>query len=265
MQLPTIGFLGAGAIVNAMVAGFCQRAKDVPYPLIVSDMRPEACEALRQRFPHRVSTAASLQECVDRSDWVVIAVWPQAGEEVIRSLRFRPEQKVINVMFDKTIEEIRTWMNTDVKAMLHMIPGTYLAFYPGPIVQCPATSEAAEIFGHIGKIVNVESRYQASVFGSVTGLFAPIFAVMDHVIDWAVEQGVSADAAASYVTGMFAAVCTEACGKTREGVHTMATVSTPGGINMQALELLENAGAFRAWTETLEPIMARTAAGIPRD
>lgn len=265
MQLPTIGFLGAGAIVNAMVTEFCQRAGDVPYPLVVSDMRLEACEALRRKFPGRVSAAASLQECVDRSDWVVIAVWPQAGEEVVRSLRFRPEQKVINVMFDKTVEEIRTWMNTEVKTMLHMIPGTYLAFYPGPIVQCPAAPEAAEIFGHIGRIVNVESRYQAAVFGSVTGLFAPIFAVMDRVVDWAAAQGVPVDAAVSYVTGMFAAVCTEACGKDREGVHTMATVSTPGGINMQALELLEKAGAFQAWQETLNPIMARTAAGIPRD
>ena len=34
---------------------------------------------------------------------------------------------------------------------------------------------------------------------------------------------------------------------------------------MQALELLEKAGAFQAWQETLNPIMARTAAGIPRD
>lgn len=79
MQLPTIGFLGAGAIVNATVTGFCQRAGDVPYPLVVSDMRLEACEALRRKFPGRVSAAASLQECVDRSDWVVIAVWPRRG------------------------------------------------------------------------------------------------------------------------------------------------------------------------------------------
>ena len=218
-------------------------------------MRPEACEALRNQYPERVSVASSLQECVNQSDWVIIAVWPQAGEEVIRSLQFRPDHKIINVMFDKTVEEIRSWMNTDVSIMLHMIPGTYLSFYPGPIVQCPAIPEAAEIFGHIGRIVNVDSRYQAAVFGSVTGLFAPIFAVMDHVIDWVIAQGVPADAATTYVTNMFAAVCQEACGMDKEGVHHMATVSTPGGINMQALELLDAAGAFTAWQQTLDPIM----------
>lgn len=136
-QLPVLGFLGAGAIVSAMVRGFCERAQDTPYHLVVSDMRPEACEALRNQYPERVSVASSLQECVNQSDWVIIAVWPQAGEEVIRSLQFRPDHKIINVMFDKTVEEIRSWMNTDVSIMLHMIPGTYLSFYPGPIVQCP--------------------------------------------------------------------------------------------------------------------------------
>ena len=39
-QLPVLGFLGAGAIVSAMVRGFCERAQDTPYHLVVSDMRP---------------------------------------------------------------------------------------------------------------------------------------------------------------------------------------------------------------------------------
>lgn len=263
-QLPTIGFLGAGAIVNAMVTGFCTRGADAPYPIIVSDAKPEAREGLQAKFPDRVTATETLQECVDRSDWVVIAVWPYVGEEVIRSLKFRPDHKVINIMFDKTVEEIRTWMNCEVDTMLHMIPGTYLTFYPGPIVQCPPTPEAAEIFGHIGKIVNVDSRYQAAVFGSVTGLFASIFAVMDHVIDWAMSEGVPEEAATTYVTNMFAAVCQEACGKGKDGVHYMATVSTPGGINLQALDLITKAGGFQAWVDALKPVMVRTAGDIPK-
>ena len=264
-KLPVIGFLGAGAIVNAMVDGFCTRAKDTPYPILVSDMRPEACAKLAEKYPDRVTAAESLQSCVDQSDWVVIAVWPEAGEQVLRSLTFRPTHKVINVMFDKTVEELRPWMNCEVDTMLHMIPGTFLSFCRGPIVQCPPTPEAAEIFGQIGEIVNVNSRYQAAAFGSITGLFAPIFAVMDRVIDWAVqEEGVPEDAATKYVTNMFSAVCQEACGKGRAGVHYMATVSTPGGINMQALDILNAAGAFGAWYEVLKPIMVRTAGSIPK-
>lgn len=263
-NFPTLGFLGSGAITAAMVTGFCRRAPDAPYSIIVSDRRHDACRKLAEAFPDRVTAAKSFQECVDRSDWVIIAVLPEAGKEVIESLTFRPNHKVINVMFDKTVEEISTWMNCRVDTMLHMIPGTFLAFYPGPIVQCPPTPEAAEIFGHIGKIVSVESRYQAAVFGAVTGCFAPMFAVLDRLIDWAASQGVPEDAASEYITNMFAAVTQEACGKDRAGVHTMATVSTPGGINLQALDLIDKAGGFDAWVEAMKPVLARTTEGIPK-
>lgn len=228
-NLPTLGFLGSGAITAAMVTGFCTRAPDAPYPIVVSDRREDARRKLEEAFPDQVMAAESFQECVDRSDWVVIAVLPEAGKEVMESLTFRPDHKVINVMFDKTVEEISAWMNCKVDVMVHMIPGTFLAFYPGPIVLCPPTPEAAEIFGHIGKTVSVESRWQAAVFGAITGCFAPVFAVLDRLIDWAASQGAPEDAATEYITSLFAAVTQEACGKDRAGVHTMATVSTPGG------------------------------------
>lgn len=263
-KLPTLGFLGSGAITTAMVTGFCERAADTPYPIVVADIKPEAAQALETRFPGRVTAAGSLQECVDRADWVILAVWPQAGEELVRSLTFRPAHKVINVMFDKTVEQVASWMNCQPAAMLHMIPGTFLSFYPGPIVQCPPTPEAAEIFGHIGKIVNVASRYQAAVFGAITACFAPTFALMDGLIDWAVSEGVPADAATTYVTNMFAAVTQEGCGKDRAGVHTMATVSTPGGINMQALELIGKAGGFQSWVDAMGPVFERTVGDIPK-
>ena len=65
-------------------------------------------------------------------------------------------------------------------------------------------------------------------------------------------------------TAIFAAVCQEACGKTRDGVHTMATVSTPGGVNMQALALLDERGAFAAWAETLTILLPRLAGTISK-
>lgn len=155
-------------------------------------------------------------------------------------------------------------MNCQVDTMLHMIPGTFLSFHSGPIVQCPPTPEAAEIFGHIGKIINVDSRYHAAVFGAITGCFAPMFAIMDHLIDWAVSEGVPTETASEYIANLFAAVCQEACGKDRKGIHTMATVSTPGGINLQALDLIGNAGGFQTWVDAMKPILERTTGSISK-
>ena len=88
---------------------------------------------------------------------------------------------------------------------------------------------------------------------------------MDHIIDWAAAQGVPVDAATTYVTNMFAAVCQEACSKDKNGVHYMATVSTPGGINLQALDLIGRSGGFQAWVDAMDPILVRTAGNIPKN
>ena len=264
MSLPTLGFIGAGAIVRAMVGGFCERAADTPYPIIVYDINPEASKALADKYPDRVTAVTEAQECLDKSEWVIVAILPDAGESFLKSVKFREDHKFINVMFDKTVEQCAQWMNVTPKTMLHMIPGTYLSFYPGPIVQSPPTPEAAEIFGHIGEIVAVDKRYHAAVFATVTALFAPIYALMDHIIDWAKTEGVPEEAATKYVTNMFAAVTQESISKDKAGVHHMATVSTPGGINMQALDILNENGGFTKWAETMIPIMERVGEGIPK-
>lgn len=264
-QLPTLGFVGTGAITTAMVTGFCSRAADVPYPIVVSPHYEKNAAKLKADYPDRVTVADSIQAVVDAADWVILAVLPEAGEEVCRSLRFRPAHKIINVMFDKTVEQIAAWINCKVDTMLHMVPLTFNAFTDGPIVQCPPTPEAAEIFGHIGKIISVEKRYQAAVFGAITGCVTSMFAVMDQLIGWAQSEGLSAEQATGYVTNFFAAVCQEAIRQDRTGVHTMATVSTPGGINLQNLELIDAAGGIKAWADAIRPVFARTVGDIPKN
>ena len=262
---PTLGFVGTGAITTAMVTGFCSRAKEFPYPIVVSPRSRKNSAKLREDYPDRVTVAEDMQAVVDAADWVILATLPEVGEEIYRSLRFRPEQKIINVMFDKTVQQIAGWINCKPDAVLHMIPLTFNAFTDGPIVVCPSDSEVEEVFSHIGRIVAVEKRYHAAVFAAVTACVAPMYAIMDTMIDWAQSEGIGAEQAAAYVTGFFASVCQEAARQDRAGIHTMATTSTPGGINMQNLELIRAAGGFEAWGNAIRPVFARMVEHIPKD
>ncbi|NBI09927.1 hypothetical protein D1641_07835 [Colidextribacter sp. OB.20] len=262
-SLPTLGFIGTGTLTTALVTGFCARAAETPYPIVLSPRSRKNSERLRAAYPGRVTVAESMQEVTDRSDWVMLAVLPGAGEEVCRSLRFRPDHKVINFMSDKTLPQIREWIG-DTAVLCHMVPLTFNAFCDGPIVLSPPNGEAAEIFGHIGKVVQLEERYHAAVLAAVTGCVAPFFTLMDTLSQWSASQGVPRELAAQYVTSFFGAVCQEAAGLDAEGLHRMAATATPGGINYMVKDLLAQREGFDMWAQAMEPAIQRLAANIPK-
>ncbi len=261
-DLPTLGFIGTGTLTTALVTGFCARASQTPYPIVLSPRSKENAAKLKAAYPDRVEVAESMQEVVDRSDWVMLAVLPGAGEEVCRSLRFRPDHKVINFMSDKTLPQIRAWIG-ETAVLAHMVPLTFNAFCDGPIVLSPPNPEAAEIFGHIGRVLQLEERYHAAVLAAVTGCVAPFFTLMDTLSQWAASQGVPEDLAARYVTGFFGAVCQEAAGLDAAGLHRMADTATPGGINYMVKDYLTQREGFQMWAEAMEPAIQRLAANIP--
>lgn len=262
-KLPTLGFIGTGTLTTALVTGFCARAAGTPYPIVLSPRSRDNAVRLKAAYPDRVTVAQSMQEVVDRSDWVMLAVLPKAGEEVCASLRFRPEQKVVNFMSDKALPQIREWIG-ETAALVHMVPLTFNAFCDGPIVLSPPNGEAAEIFGHIGQVIQLEERYHAAVLAAVTGCVAPFFTLLDTLSRWSAAQGVPEDLAARYVAGFFGSVCQEAAELDAAGLHRMADTATPGGINFLVKDLLTQRGGFEMWAEALEPALERLTANIPK-
>lgn len=262
-SLPTLGFLGTGTLASALVEGFCARAPEVPYPIVLSPRSQENAARLKAAYPSRVTVAQSMQEVLDRSDWVMLAVLPQAGEEVCRGLKFRPDHKVVNFLSDKTLPQVRSWIG-DTNLLVHMIPLTFNAFCDGPIVLSPPQPEAAEIFGHIGQVLEVEERYHAAVLAAITACMTPFYALLDTLVEWTRSEGVPDDLAARYVTAFFGAICQQAAPMDAEAIHRMADTATPGGVNYMARDFLANEGAFQAWRKAMEPVIARLAANIPR-
>ncbi|MBR3164717.1 MAG: NAD(P)-binding domain-containing protein, partial [Lachnospiraceae bacterium] len=136
MTLPALGFIGTGTLTTALVTGFCERAADKPYKIIVSPRNRDNSKMLQEKYPDRVTVAESMQDVLDQAEWIMIAILPDAGEEVLKGLQFRKEHKVINFMSDKLLPDIRSWIG-DTEVLVHMVPLTYNAAFDGPIVLSP--------------------------------------------------------------------------------------------------------------------------------
>lgn len=253
---PTLGFIGTGMIAGATIAAFCERGRR-KYPINVANRTPEKARALAEKFPEYVTAKDSFQDCVDDSDVVVLTVLPGAGEEVIKSLTFRPEQTIVSFISTMAKEEIEPLLNCRVREIVHMIPGTFVSVTEGPVIAYPDDSTVTEIFSSIGKIVALNDREKERALMSVTGMFAPVFSVMDTMINWCIDKGIEKEKAAEYVSNLVRALADEAVMTDADGVHTLATVNTPGGINMQAVEEIGNKGGFNSFYEALDSILNR--------
>lgn len=256
-KLSAIGFIGTGEITTALVTGLCERSAE-PYSIVLSPRGKENAAKLKAAYPECVFVAKDNQEVVDRSEYVVLAMLPEQGEEICRALRFRPEHKVVNLMCDRPLQQIRSWIG-DTAALVHMVPSTFNAFFDGPIVLCPPQKEIAGIFGNIGVIVPVEKRRQAGVLASVTACMLSFFTLQDQLVQWAKAQGVPGELAAVFTEKFFQGLSEQAATASEEQLHTLATVTTPGGVNYLMKDAIERTGGFQLWMEPLQEILERLA------
>lgn len=255
---PVLGFIGTGAITQAVVTGFCSRAADLQFPIVLSPRNAQTAARLKTRYPDRVTVAQTMQQVLDQSDWVVLAVPPQAAQEVCCGLRFRPDHTVISLLPDKSLSEITSWIGP-THSLVHLVPLTFNAVFDGPILLCPPQARVAAMFGRIGRVIEVEDSGQADSLSAVTGCVTPMFAVMQSLISWLCDQNVQREQAADYVSRFFQAVCAEAVSLGPDEIEVMARESTPGGINLFAKNFIEQAGGFAAWQQAMTLVLQRVA------
>ncbi len=119
-----IGFIGTGAITEAMVRGLLA-SMPVVETVIVSPRNAAIAARLAADFPG-VRIAGDNQAIVEACQTLVLAVRPQIAEEVIRPLQFRDGQSVISVIAATDRDRLLSWIGADVR-LTQAIPLPFVA------------------------------------------------------------------------------------------------------------------------------------------
>lgn len=248
-----LGFIGTGIISSALVTGFCEGSPEVS--VIVTPRSKKKAEALEARYPSQVRIASNNQQVVDESDWIFLAVLPQQAMDVLRDLRFTPEKKLISLVPTLDLEEAKK-VTGPVAVLVDVVPLPFAAKRIGPVVLCPPVQEAKELLSILGTVVEAKTPEQMSVFRTSTALMSPYYMLLAKVVEWCREKGLREDQARTYLTSYWGALCqmAEAFPGTLE---ELAGEMTPGGLNWQALNYLEEKGAFGEWQKALDPVLER--------
>lgn len=249
-----IGVIGTGTIATALVTGFCQ-GEDLEHRIHLSPRNARRAAELAARFPN-VTVARSNQEVIDRSEWVVVAVLPQVGEQVLRPLSFRADHRVINVMAGRTLPEIASWIGP-TRTLVHLVPISFVARRIGPLAMYPYDPAAEALLTPLGNLVVVSASEKMQVLQTITSLIASYYNLLRGIVEWGQGYGLERDDVLAYTAAFFEALSSQARLGGAAGLEGLAEEMTPGGFNEMVLRLIQDNRGVAAWIDALEPALTR--------
>lgn len=235
-----IGFVGTGAISEAVVRGLCALDQP-PTEIVVSPRNAERAAMLAATYPI-VRIAKDNQGVVDASDTVFLAVLPDVAVELISALKFRAGQQIISAVAIVTLAD---WAKIVAPAteIVRMVPLPPIAMHRGPIAMCPPNEKVAAVFGQMGALTQVETEAQMHALAAVTTMMGSYFGFMNHMTTWLERQDVKPELAHSYIVSMAHGLAMTAIENPEtDFAELIVEHSTPGGMNEQALRELTRAG-----------------------
>ncbi len=250
-----LGFIGTGAITEAMIEGFVT-VGGFADPIMVSERSKERSARLAARHEN-ITVSPDNQAIVDGSDWVFLAPLPVQAIEVASALTFRTGQRIISAVAGTRLE---TWAPILAPAteFHRVVPLPPIERGLGPTAICPPNPEVEALFASAGTAVAVEDERQFQALAVATSLMATFFETVATSAAWLEREGVPGEQAAAYASSMFQALASLTTLEDAAGLRTMADdCLTTGGVNEQVLFELREAGWFDTYRERLDRIMAR--------
>lgn len=216
-----VGFLGTGAIAEAMVQGLAGQG----HSILVSQRSTPVSAKLAAAFED--VSVASNEDLVEASDVVVVCLMAEVAEHVLPALPFRADHKVISVMTDAPHAHLLQWVapasHVDITIPLPSVAsgGTHLPCYPDAGV-------VRSLFGHTNSVAAVASEAALNAHFAATAICSVALAQMQVVRDWLAEFSGDPEAAEAFTVSVLAGAMKDA----GRGVDAARdALNTEGGLN----------------------------------
>lgn len=255
MTIGSIGFIGTGAITEAIVRGLLREPAFVA-KAILSPRNADVAGRLAAEFPS-VEIASDNQSVVERSRIIVLAIRPQIAQEVVRKLKFNGGQLVISVIAATSRDELHEWMGAGPR-LVQAIPLPFVAERQGVTVIYPPDADVAAIFDVLGSAVICANKEEYDLLAAASAVMSTYFGVMSMLEDWLAEKGLGRSQARSYIAPLFASLAK--CADRADSapfVVLSREFATRGGLNEQVLSDFERHGGRLALSSALDAVLAR--------
>lgn len=243
--MKTIGFIGVGNMGGAMAKACAKVSENKVWVYDVDSIRYQAFSDTKN-----IAAAQSIEELMEKCDYVVMSVKPQYYGVVGQSVKacVKSEQIIITVAPSYTLEDMKTLFGNEVK-LVRTMPNTPALVGEGITAFCHEASVTdSELedfklyFESFGKLVKVDEKLMPAVVAATGSSPAYVYMFIEAMADAAVSFGMPRTMAYEMISQ---AVKGSAQMVLETGEHPGAlkdAVTSPGGTTIKAVLAMEEAG-----------------------
>ena len=253
--LPRVGFIGVGTIAEALITGMCA-AGEQRATFLLSPRNADIAKRLAERFSS-VEVAGDNQAVIDGSDIIFLAVRPQVAADVLGTLKFRQDQRIVSLIATFDVARLRTLV-APASTIARAAPLPAVARRLGPLTLYPPVPEIVKLLEGLGQLVQLQNEADLDAYWAVTGLMGSYLGMLDEIAGWLARKNLEETQVFPFVAAMFEALAVTAAERSGDGFDRLVVEhSTPGGLNEQAYRELQAAGWTRLISQTLDLLHAR--------
>jgi pyrroline-5-carboxylate reductase len=257
-----LGFLGGGAMAEALIRGLLAQEQFWPDDILVSDVSAERREYLQTQFG--VHVTAQNQAVAKAAPTVILAVKPGLVPAVLQECRAALNAKlVISIAAGVSTAKMRSHASARFVRVMPNTPALVNAgmsvYHAASDTKAADKTQTRDIFAAVGRVAEVA---QEDLLDAVTGLSgsgpAYVFLFLEALADGGVKAGLpralAMELAAQTVMG--AARLQMETGKHPGELKDMVT--SPNGTTIEGIGALERAGFRSAVIEAVQAAARRS-------
>ncbi|MDP5290913.1 NAD(P)-binding domain-containing protein [Oceanimonas sp. CHS3-5] len=251
MTPPTLGILGVGHLATYTVTGL--RNGGDQRRIILSPRNAQAASRLAEQCGCEI--ADSNQQVVEGSDMILLAVRPQSLSELVQGLTFKPGQVVISAMAGVSLQQLRHYPALQGATLVRALPPASVEVGAGPVPLFPANAAAETLFGTMGKVIVLESEALFDVALAHGCLHGWSYFLVQQLIDWSMDQGMSKEAARQMVVHSIGSAMALAESRPELDYGDIGNaIATPGTFTLKGIEQIRATNGLQAWCDAMDTV-----------
>lgn len=235
-----IGVIGMGIIASALVEGLARGG----HQITVSRRNATRSARLAQRFPE-VSVAEN-QAVLDQSDVVFLGLMAGKARDILDPLKFRPDQKVVSLMADITLDKVATIV-APAQAAAVMIPFPNIAQGGSPILVRGDTQIPVALFGRHNTIIDLPTDAELAAYVAAQAVLSPAVQMVADAARWLGSRVSDAGQGEAFLRGLVGS-----CLQGAQCAPLLAALNTPGGYNQRLRNHMDASGTSAALIDGLD-------------